>query len=552
MGLLTEFPAVWYVALACVLGVAIWGVCARCVYPSPLMAASTGGLVVILYSSASLLAEVPRLPWTYKHIAVTDFIVANGRVDPSIDIYNRWPGFFSGSAFLGEMTGYHNALAYAASAETAFALVNLVLMLAIVRALSDNSRVQWTATLVFVLSNWVNQNYYSPQAFAFTLYLTVCLACFTYLRGTPVTWVAWVEEKLRLLSRGSAPEAHHSPQQPAGPRVITVILAVYAVLVVSHQLSPYLAMLGLVPLFVFGYFRPRLLSLAFVVITLLYLIPNFEFIEEKYGIFSGIDVVSNSSNTPEVQPATDRARLVAYAAPVLSLITGGLAAAGYVKHMLRGQVRITLMVAWLSFAPLLGLLGQSYGGEARFRVYLFALPWLAIGVAWLFWSGPRSRRAMVGAAASLTAMAALFTAAYFYMEATYRVIKEDVVAGQWLDARVREEDLVFETNFFFPLLIGPNYPGYLEWGKNTPLAEIIFDSPDVWAKDVEALADTVRDTDTIYVVFSDTQKRHAVNQYGPKDAQRLFGLERELATAQNAENVFDNGAVRIYRISASP
>ena len=110
----------------------------------------------------------------------------------------------------------------------------------------------------------------------------------------------------------------------------------------------------------------------------------------------------------------------------------------------------------------MGLLGQSYGGEARFRVYLFALPWLAIGVAWLFWSGPiRTRKAAIGATASLSVMAVLFTLVYFQPEADYRVSKEDVLAGKWLDSHVQPGDLVFETNYFFPLLIGPNYPYYL-------------------------------------------------------------------------------------------
>lgn len=552
LGLLAEFPITWYLAVTLVLVVAIWGVCARSVASSRLMTAATTVLVVMLYTSASLVSEVPRLPWVYKHIAVTDLIGAVGRVDPLIDIYNRWPGFFSASAFLGEAVGYRDALAYAAWAEAGFALIDVMLLLAITRAISSDPRIQWTATLVFTLANWVNQNYYSPQALAFTLYLAICLGCLTYLRGTPVLWVRNVENRLRRRRRHRASvEVDDEVHKPRVTHVILGIVALFGVMVASHQLSPYLALLGFLPLFAFGYFRPRWLGPVLLGIALAYLIPNLEFIEQKYGIFTGFDIVSNSQNTPALQPASEAARVVAYAAPALSVLTGVLAVAGYARRIVRGHLRTTLTVAWLAFAPLIGVLGQSYGGEARFRIYLFALPWLAVGVAWLLWSGARTARAVVAAVASLTVLAILFTMTYFYAEAGYRVPKEEVTAAQWLNSAVQSGDMVFETNYFFPLLIGSNYPTYLQWGTNTPLSEFIFESPDFSPEDVEEYAKSVRDSEVIWVVFSDTQQKHAVAQQGLEKAQALPRLERELAATDNVTQVFHNESVRIYRIATS-
>ncbi|HEV7948993.1 MAG TPA: hypothetical protein VGP24_04415, partial [Glaciihabitans sp.] len=165
-GLLPEFPATWYigVALAAVLCI---GSVVRFQFPTGLMSASVASLVVMLYGSAGLVEEAPRLPWIYKHIAVTSYIDANGAVDPQIDLYNRWPGFFSTSAFLGQAIGYPNPVDYAAWAEVGFALIGVVLVLAIARVFSRNSQWVWTVALVFIVGNWVGQNYYSPQAFAF-------------------------------------------------------------------------------------------------------------------------------------------------------------------------------------------------------------------------------------------------------------------------------------------------------------------------------------------------------------------------------------------------
>ena len=132
-GLLTTFPLIWYFAVAAVVLLCIWAVAARRMASSAFLAASITGLVAMLYASAPMVVSVPRLPWSYKHIAVTNYIGAAGQVDPSIDIYQRWPGFFAVSAYLGEVIGYRDAVDYAALAEFGFALLDVVIILAIAR-----------------------------------------------------------------------------------------------------------------------------------------------------------------------------------------------------------------------------------------------------------------------------------------------------------------------------------------------------------------------------------------------------------------------------------
>lgn len=564
-GLLRVFPPIWYAAVALTVGLCIWGVVARRQFSNKLMSISVTALVLMLYSSASLLASVPRLPWTYKHIAVTDYIGAFGTVTPSLDIYNRWPGFFSLSAFLGEIMGYKDALDYAAWAETGFALVDTVIVLAIARSISKNPRIYWTATLVFILANYVNQNYYAPQAFSYTLYLVMCLIALTFLRGAPARWVAMVENGLRARPFAARVRARTTPaleekwEQP-GPKfqilAVAAIVVIQIVIVVSHQLTPYLAVLALCPLFLLGYFRPRWLGPSLLVIALIYLIPNVAYIRSKYGLFSGWNFFKNTGY--KAGPAEPlilgecplTGQTLAHGAVVLTALTGLLAIAGFLRRMLRGEIRTTLVVAWLAFAPVLGLLGQSYGGEARFRVYLFALPWLAIGVAWLFFSGPiRTRKVTVGATATLSIMALLFTLVYFQPEADYRVSKEDVLAGKWLDARVQPGDSVFETNYFFPLLIGPNYPYYLKGGSATSLADYLKDSAgDISVESIKQYARQVRDAERTYIVLSDGQRQRAIQRQLFEAAELLPQLERQLMKADDVENVFDNGAVRIYEI----
>ncbi len=86
-----------------------------------LIAAAVSTIVVIQYASAPLIEALPRYPWVYKHIDVTDFITSIGGVDRSIDLYNRWPGFFASSAVLGNAIGLNDALDYAKWADLGFA-----------------------------------------------------------------------------------------------------------------------------------------------------------------------------------------------------------------------------------------------------------------------------------------------------------------------------------------------------------------------------------------------------------------------------------------------
>ncbi|MET1022436.1 MAG: hypothetical protein ABWX69_09590 [Arthrobacter sp.] len=557
LGLLTTFPLAWYLAVAAVVVLCIWAVAARKMASNAFLAASTTGLVAMLYASAPMVVSVPRLPWSYKHIAVTDYIGAAGQVDPSIDIYNRWPGFFSVSAFMGEVVGYRDALDYAALAEFGFALLDVVIVLAIARTLTSNPRIYWTAALVFALTNWVNQNYYSPQAFSYSLYLTMCLIALTFLRSAPVKIATVLEGRLTRLqgrfNRGltTAPEPEAVPASRAMVMSAAVaVLLLQAVTVASHQLTPYMAILALFPLFVLGYFRPKWLGPALAIMAIAYLLPNLEYVDNKYGLFSGFDIFKNASYTlPEVSSMENSASWLGRTPDVLSFCVGVLGLAGFVRHLLRGHVRQTLVVAWLAVGPVFSLLGQSYGGEAKFRVFLFALPWLAVGAAWLFWSGPiRTRKAVLGATASLTVMAILFTIVYFQTEAKLRVPKEDVVAAQWLDARVGANDVIFETNAFFPLLIGPNYPSYLEWGRVTSLTKFLQRSGGtVTAEQVERYANNNWKPERIFVVFSDSQLAQAIKDK-LFDPGMLPALEREIAAGDEADHVFDNGAVRIYEL----
>ena len=563
-GLLTKLPAIWFAAVALVFAVCIWGLVARPIAPSWIMGTSLTVLVVMLYASATLLSSVPRLAWTYKHIAVTDFISAAGRVDPSLDIYNRWPGFFSASAFLGQAFGYPDALAYASWGELASALVDVFIVVAIARAISINPRVYWTAGLVFALSNWVGQNYYSPQAFAFTLYLTMCLTMLTFLRGTPIKAVTAIEQWWARRGRAVEP-AGDATARPLRIAATIAVLVLQAVITASHQLTPYLAVLGLLPLFALGFFRPKWVGPALLGIAIIYLLPNWDYVGNRFGFFNGSDAVANATNRPaDAVPGTIPEQWQEIGLMVLSALTGILACLGFLRNMLNGQVRTTMLVGWLAVAPVLVLFVQAYGGEAILRVYLFSLPWLAIGVAWFFWSGRgawsgrrATRRRSVPAVISLSIMALLFTGTYLQPESDHRVPAGEVAAAKWLDARVQPDDLVLGMHPAlwqrFPFAIGANYYRYVEAGLSAAsVSDLMQPDPDAFgvAEVKKFVAAYSPSTTKTYIIFSNSQERNAVRQ-DRLDGTLLRRAEQQLASG-NVEKVLDTGAVRIYLLTTTP
>jgi hypothetical protein len=570
-GLLPAFPLIWYLAVATMLGLCLWGVAARRVFPTPYMASALSVLIAMLYASANIIEAAPRLPWTYKHIACTCYIDAFGRVDPSIDIYNRWPGFFSVSAFIGRIGNYRQPIAYATWAELLFPLIDAALMFGIARTISKNARVSWTAALVFSLCNWVNQNYYSPQAFAFTLYLAMCLAVLTLLRGRPAPWVEVIENRI---NRSGARNPKHTRTSPAevntapaptgdrwslsekGPQrrlriaAIVAVLILQAIIAASHPLTPYLAALGLLPLSIVGYVRPRWLGPALLAIAIAYLLPNLGYIQSVYGLFSGFDFFANATYTPPgAAQATDAAQFGSQAATILSALTGVLAVGGWLRNLLRGNVGTTIIVGWLAAAPALTLLGQTYGGEGRLRVFLFGLPWYAIGVAWLFWSRPVPTRSLaLGFSSAVTVMAVLFTITYFQPEADHLVSKSDVRAATWLDARVKKDDLAVEAVGNFPLFIGSHYWLFNTATRSATLTNYLKDaSTTVSGASIERYLKSLATAPHSYVIFSDSQTTYA-GIHNVVDVGLLAKAEESIRGDSQFRTVYDSSAVRIYEL----
>ena len=70
-------------------------------------------VIIMLYGVENIIEEAPRFSVVYRHAGYTEYIMRTGTVDPSLDAYFSWPGFFVLNAFVTRVAGYQTILAYA-------------------------------------------------------------------------------------------------------------------------------------------------------------------------------------------------------------------------------------------------------------------------------------------------------------------------------------------------------------------------------------------------------------------------------------------------------
>jgi hypothetical protein len=327
---------------------------------------------------ASARVYEPEYAWTYKHVGVVEHFRAYGVVTNALDIYQRWPTLFAVVAHLVDSSGV-SALRVAAWAPVFFDLAFCVPLFAIARTFTDR-RVPYLTVFLFSAANWVAQDYLAPQAFTYVLGLGSLLIMLRWLRRTTGRHERTPPRIARLwawVGSGLAEVPYTSKY--ASRAVVVVLYIVYAVVVASHQLSPYLIAMTACGLVALGLVRPLRIVPVLLSIAVLYLVPRYQ-IAAHYGLFN-FDIFGHATSAGPVDGTTAGRVLSAQVVQFLSLTVWALAALGVVASWRRpGPIAAP---AVLAFSPFGLLLAQSYGGEAIYRVYLFSIPWCAYLIATL-------------------------------------------------------------------------------------------------------------------------------------------------------------------------
>ena len=338
-------------------------------------------MIVAIYATVPILYGVPEYAWVYKHIGIAQALGKYGLATDPLNIYEQWPVLFAAVASVSGVS-HVSSISFAAWAPLAFELADALLLLGIFRLLGADRRVAWLALFMYEgLIGWVGQDYLSPQAFGYLLWLGIVAILIRWMLAMAPTHIkqGWIARaRARFVTGLPRPRASSSAQRTMAMMLVSVI---YFAIVAAHQLTPFFVLAGVGALVVLGLLRRGwLILLIMIAITGAYLASRYSLIVQQYGgLFSGSSVLQNAGGIKGI--FHDRATTVeiirAYTAISYSIWPVALAAIALQWRTL-GRVAIP---ALLAFSPFMIILAQDYGGEAIYRVFLFSAPWCVLLIA---------------------------------------------------------------------------------------------------------------------------------------------------------------------------
>ena len=513
-----------------------------------LLALQLVALIVAIYSTVPIIFGAPEYAWVYKHIGIVSAFQRYGRVTDPTNIYQEWPALFAAVAAISSLA-HTNPLSFAAWAPLGFELADALLLLAIFRLLTGDRRIAWLAVALYEgLIAWVGQDYLSPQAFGFLLWLGIALIILRWLRAQPPA-----SAPRGRLARMRAPLVAGLPgtlQTTRAMRVVALalVVAIYFAIVAAHQLTPYVVLAGVGGLTVLDLVRPRWLLAVLAAMAFAYLAPHYELIAHDFGgIFSGGSPIQNASGAQ----GTHHAGAEATTAQIVRALAAGmwlLALAAIARW--RSALGRMAIPATLAFSPFVILAAQNYGGEAIYRVYLFSAPWCALLIAWSLCEVRLPRRvSMRWPIIGGVCVAVLFAG----LQGLYGPVLVDaftpkeVTASRWLYANVPRGSLIVLPVDNFPALETADYNDFeLQVMPADPqTGSSWLDEGNL--PEVEAWIATLGHS-SAYVVVSRSMTASADYFGAPKGYAKLVST---IPTALRGSVVFHNSDATIYRVNVS-
>ncbi|SDT29048.1 hypothetical protein SAMN05216371_1786 [Streptomyces sp. TLI_053] len=363
-------------------------------------------LIAFLHATPTLLYPELRYAWAWKHVVVVDAMLRHDGAVPdagALDAYNQWPGFFQLNVLFLRATGLHSALGYAAWYPVLANVLLLGPLLLVLRTVTTNGRLVWGGVWIYYSASWVGQDYFSPQAFSYLLFLAVLALVLRRLaagrppadgpgadgsgpQGPPGAAGATGE-------RGRAGASGEGLPAVGGARAVTwstdlprrggwrplpfaLVLVLTAAIVCSHQLTPLMLISALVMLALPRRNRRVVLPVLAAAVALTFAWDSTvarPYLSKNLGDLVAALASPDNNALPGLQRLARPAEAQVFASWVDRGLTAAvllLAVAALVRHRWVRRTSLPLLLA----APVPLLLANSYGGEMVFRAYLFALP----------------------------------------------------------------------------------------------------------------------------------------------------------------------------------
>ncbi len=512
LGLVPLLPPIFFAALG-VLTVSFAIFVTRRNPPATIAILHFAVLVAVWHVTPAILYGTPRYPYAYKHIGVGEYIQRLGSIDPHIDAYFNWPGFFALNALVSDLAGLASPQALAVWAPVALSALTVAALVVLMRALTNDPRWAWLAVWLYLLTNWVGQDYYAPQALAYALHIAL-LAAFVGALGT-------------------------RPRSPARrATALALIVMLFGAIVAMHQLTPFVTLASILVLTLTGFGSPRSLPIVliamimawFTYMTQPYLAGHLgELLASVGRLFDNINQATRVlASAGDIDLSPDR-RLVLDVRQWLTLLLFGVAILGGIRRVRRGFVDWTAIILLLVPASMIAL--QPYGGEIIMRVYLFSLPFLVWFAAAVVFPTPESGRhwaapVVIGVMSAVAWSGSAL--AFFGNESMNYIAPAEITAFDVIYDEAPTGSLVIAVTNNAPV----RYRRYEQvaftdlsaFARETGLQDVM--AVDALASGIEASVEA-SDRPAAYVVFTRSQAANA----------RLFGLLPDVDLDELAERM---------------
>jgi O-antigen/teichoic acid export membrane protein len=419
------------------------------------LGAILAALVICLDGVTAFIEPAARFPTAYWIAGFVDYISKTGHTAPSVAAYFSWPGFFALISFLMGAAGTHSMLGLLRVWPVIINLLYLPALFFLMRNLRISWRAKWLAGFLFAVGNWVGQDYFSPQAFNYLLYLVFLAILVNWFtdpgRSRPPHviqrfWAARLHRRIFGIVRpGELSPRPASTGQKAF--LLALLVAIFTVSTASHQLTPFMMIFACAGLVLLR--RCTLTGLPVLLGVILAGYISFATVGYWSGnlsnIFGGVGDLGSNLTTSiggRLTGSTPTHLLALHARIELAAVIIGLAGLGFLRRRRRGHDDRVLLV--LICVPVLMIALLSYGGEAMLRIYLFMLPAACpLGACALF-PDPRAGRAAwrswpgLAATAVLAGCAMVMPVAFFLArygnEAFEQTPPGELAATNWIYA----------------------------------------------------------------------------------------------------------------------
>lgn len=449
-GLVSALPAsVWIgagVALAAVIGL---------LGPRPrdhvAMAALLALATFVIHGAPGLVEPHPRFPVAWLHVGFVEQVSADGALLRDFDARFSWPGFFAGGGLLDRAAGTEGTLWLVRFTPVVVTLLGCLGIWVLGRLLGFGAVAAGAAATLFVALDWAGQDYFSPQATAFILYLTVLVVVLRWFGGAGPASGSRLAALLRLRDAAAEPAPAPGSTPAMGVRVLAVVALSWA-MVVTHQLTPGFLTVVLLCLGVTGLIRLRWLGVMVALLTAAWLSFGGEawwlgHLDTLTGSVGDVGGIVEDNVSERTGGATASRNLVLQARLGLSAAVWLTVSVLLARSWWRGPSRSTLVLAAMFGAPFPLLALQPYGGELLIRIYFLVLvPALLILTTAMFpVDGPALVR-RAGLAVVVVSLLPVFALARFGNEQFEMVTDGDLATARVLLEQAPDDSVVFIAN----------------------------------------------------------------------------------------------------------